>query len=80
MRTWKILVMLCFSKALILVQSCTVPDKESKDHNLNIVATTTHVSDIVERLAGEHCKVISLMGPGVDPHIYKPTAKDISAI
>ena len=45
-----------------------------------VVVTTTHLSDLVDSLAGKHVNVISLMGPGVDPHLYKPTSRDLSAL
>ena len=45
-----------------------------------VVVTTTHLSDLVDSLAGKRVKVISLMGPGVDPHLYKPTSRDLSAL
>ena len=37
-----------------------------------VVVTTTHLSDLVDSLAGKRVQVLSLMGPGVDPHGYKP--------
>lgn len=42
-----------------------------------IVTTTGMVTDIVRAVAGEHAKVTALMGPGVDPHLYKPTRGDV---
>ena len=45
-----------------------------------VVVTTTHLSDLVQSLAGKQVKVISLMGPGVDPHLYKPTSRDLSSL
>ena len=35
------------------------------------------VTDLVKRIAGEKVAVRGLMGPGVDPHLYKPTAGDV---
>ena len=51
-----------------------------KDTKKLIVTTTTHVTDLVNRLVGDDCKIKSLMGPGIDPHSYRPTALDIAAI
>ena len=45
-----------------------------------IVVTTTHMRDLVEKITGNRFRITSLMGPGVDPHIYKPTSRDILAI
>ena len=46
----------------------------------NIVVTTTHLRDLVEKITGNRFRISSLMGPGVDPHIYKPTSRDTLAI
>ena len=47
---------------------------------ISIVTTTTQVNDIVRRLVGDSCVVTPLMGPGIDPHSYKPTAHDMNSI
>ena len=44
---------------------------------LKVVATTSLVADLVQSIGGDQVAVTSLMGPGVDPHLYKPTAGDI---
>jgi len=44
---------------------------------LKVVATTGMVGDMVARVAGERATVEYLMGPGVDPHLYKATASDV---
>src|SRR5688500_2609036 len=41
-----------------------------------IVATTGMVADIVQQVAGDHAEVSSLMGSGVDPHLFNPSASD----
>ena len=43
----------------------------------NVVATTGMVSDIVAVVAGDKGKVTTLIGDGVDPHLYKPTRADV---
>jgi manganese/zinc/iron transport system substrate-binding protein len=47
---------------------------------IEIIATTGMVADITRAVAGDHATVSSLMGEGVDPHLYKPTAADAKAI
>lgn len=44
------------------------------------VATTGMVADAVRAVAGDRAEVSSLMGPGVDPHLYKPTRADIASL
>lgn len=43
----------------------------------NVVATTTIISDLIKSIGGEHLNVEGLMGPGVDPHLYKASAGDV---
>lgn len=43
---------------------------------VRVVATTTLVADLVGRVGGDRVQVEALMGAGVDPHRYQPTAGD----
>jgi manganese/zinc/iron transport system substrate-binding protein len=47
---------------------------------LKVVTTTTMVTDLVKQIGGDRVQVEGLMGPGVDPHLYKPSASDISRL
>jgi manganese/zinc/iron transport system substrate-binding protein len=72
---WK----LCGAIVILTVGGCS--DKPTKENEVPVVVvTTTHLSDLVYSLAGKHVEVISLMGPGVDPHLYKPTSRDLSSL
>lgn len=44
---------------------------------LRIVATTSIIADTARRVAGEHAQIEALMGPGVDPHLYKASESDV---
>jgi manganese/zinc/iron transport system substrate-binding protein len=44
---------------------------------INAVATIGMIGDIVQNVGGERVKVIGLMGPGVDPHLYKASEGDV---
>ncbi len=44
---------------------------------LQVVATTTIVGDLVRTIGGDDVHVEALMGPGVDPHLYKASAGDV---
>ena len=44
---------------------------------LKIVATTSVLGDAIRNIVGDKAQVICLMGPGVDPHAYKATARNI---
>ena len=45
---------------------------------VKVVATTTMVSDMVRQIGGNRVDLEGLMGPGVDPHLYKPSASDVT--
>lgn len=47
---------------------------------INAVATVGMLADTVEAVGGDRVTVERLMGPGIDPHLYKPTRRDIIAI
>ena len=68
--------------SLLFLASCkpdgATPAPESQKPM--VVATTTMVADMVREIAGTEVALISLMGPGVDPHLYKPTAEDAQAL
>jgi manganese/zinc/iron transport system substrate-binding protein len=47
---------------------------------LRIVATTGMVADAAREVGGEHVRVDALMGPGVDPHLYKASEGDVGLL
>ena len=56
----------------------TACQKESTDDGtLTIVATTGMIADAVKNITGDKAEVEGLMGPGVDPHLYKATQGDL---
>ena len=46
-------------------------------NKINVVTTTTMVNDMVKEIGGDRVNVVGLMGPGVDPHLYKPASGDV---
>jgi manganese/zinc/iron transport system substrate-binding protein len=52
-------------------------DPNIGDREIRVVTTTGMVTDIVENVGGERVAVEGLMGPGVDPHLYKATEGDV---
>jgi manganese/zinc/iron transport system substrate-binding protein len=73
----KILIMLlCF-----LALACGNEEKTSQeDGKASIVATTGMVADLVKNIGKDSVEVTALMGPGVDPHLYKATQGDLRAL
>jgi manganese/zinc/iron transport system substrate-binding protein len=50
------------------------------DQQIDIVATTGMVGDIVQVVGGDRVEVTTLMGPGIDPHAYKASEGDVEKI
>jgi manganese/zinc/iron transport system substrate-binding protein len=74
LRTWICLLMLAFL-------SCNTDKKEKgSDLSLRIVASTGMIEDAARNITGNKATVTSIMGPGVDPHLYKATQGDLSRL
>lgn len=67
---------------IILFMGCAnkAADNNQKSGKLNIVATTGMVADAVKNVVGDKADVTALMGPGVDPHLYKATQGDLTKL
>ena len=44
---------------------------------IKVTTTVNMVSDLVRQIGAGHVEVVEIMGPGVDPHLYKASAKDV---
>ncbi len=62
---------------LLLVLAGCGGDGEDDDGRLRVVTTVGMITDIAERVGGDRVRVTGLMGPGVDPHLYKASAGDV---
>ena len=63
---------------LISIFSCKKEAK--KNGKLQVVTTTTMITDLVKNLGGNKIDVQGLMGAGVDPHLYKASEGDVSKL
>ena len=52
----------------------------STEEKFRVVTTIGMITDIVKNVGGTRVEVIGMMGPGVDPHLYNPTAKDVQRL
>ncbi|WP_323026819.1 metal ABC transporter solute-binding protein, Zn/Mn family [Gelidibacter japonicus] len=55
-------------------------DAKPDNGNLNIVTTTTLITDLLNQIGGDKLNVQGLMGSGVDPHLYKASAGDVTKL
>ena len=57
-----------------------LPRVSAADKKIDVTVTTTMVADLVREIGGDRVAVEALMGPGVDPHLYKAAASDVSKL
>ena len=63
---------------VIFLVACKAPTKPSD--KLKVVVTTSMLTDLVKNIGGDLIDVQGLMGPGVDPHLYKASEGDVSKL
>jgi len=70
--------------AFIFLASCGQVGQDGKARNenekLKVVTTTTMITDLLTQLAGDKIELNGLMGPGVDPHLYKASEGDVAKL
>ncbi|WP_306220469.1 metal ABC transporter solute-binding protein, Zn/Mn family [Cohnella sp. WQ 127256] len=63
----------------IILTGCA-PSAFKDEGKLHVTATIGMITDVAKEVGGDHVEVIGLMGPGVDPHLYKASQGDISKL
>ena len=58
----------------------TTPSASAAERKIRVTTTTSMVTDLVQQVGGDRVEVAGLMGAGVDPHLYKATAGDVSKL
>ena len=53
---------------------------QAAERKLRVVTTVTMLADLIGDVGGDRVEVQCLMGPGVDPHLYKATAADVAKL
>ena len=70
-----------FVAAAALVAGCgpvsTTTARIPTDEPIAVVTTIGMIADAAERVGGERVSVDGLMGPGIDPHLYKASEGDL---
>ena len=50
------------------------------NRQVRVTTTTNFITDLARRVGGDRVKVSGLMGPGIDPHMYKASAGDVKTL
>lgn len=74
-------ILIIFS-AVLFIAGCSNKSNDSigNEQKPLVVTTTGQIADAVKEIAGDRVIVKSLMGPGVDPHLYKATQGDLQTL
>jgi manganese/zinc/iron transport system substrate-binding protein len=67
-------------RAALLFLCAVVAGGANAEPGYLIVSSTGMIEDIVRNVSGDRAEVVGLMGPGIDPHLYKPTRSDIKKL
>jgi manganese/zinc/iron transport system substrate-binding protein len=65
-----------FQKLVTIASAILMTLPFARSAEISVVTTTGMVADLVRGVGGDRIEVHQLMGPGVDPHQYRPTASD----
>lgn len=53
---------------------------DARSDGITVVATTSILGDVVSQVVGDAASVTVLMEPGVDPHEFSPSARQVAAV
>jgi len=75
-------VLIGLLSSLLVLGACASEEKVdgSKDGKIDVVTTLAQIAEPISIIGGDHVVVESLMGPGVDPHLYRATQGDIKKL
>jgi len=75
------MLLACLFMFATALAGCSNSDKTaSREGKLYVTTTISQIADAVKNVGGEHVQVTSLMGPGVDPHLYQASHGDIEKL
>ena len=71
--------------ASLLISSCSSITAQAQNEDISqrkvrITSTIGMIGDVAKNIGGERVTVESLMGPGVDPHLYKASEGDLHVL
>ncbi|MDP4550671.1 zinc ABC transporter substrate-binding protein [Alkalihalobacillus macyae] len=79
MKKWFGIVSTCL--LLVILGACSNAGESTEgEGKIKVTTTTGQIGDIAKNIGEDHIKVDSLMGPGIDPHLYKASQGDINKL
>ncbi|WP_394172844.1 metal ABC transporter solute-binding protein, Zn/Mn family [Guptibacillus hwajinpoensis] len=79
MKKWFGIVSACL--LLVILGACSNAGESTEgEGKIKVTTTTGQIGDIAKNIGEDHVKVDSLMGPGIDPHLYKASQGDINKL
>jgi manganese/zinc/iron transport system substrate-binding protein len=73
----KRLLLIALISCIPFISGC---EKTEDSGKLKVVSTIGMINDIVRNIGGEFVESEGLMGPGIDPHLYKASAGDVKTL
>lgn len=77
MRLKAVLIPLILIFGLVACHDDRAPNPEDGSEQIRVITTTGMIDDVVANVGGERVASRALMGPGVDPHLYKASEGDV---
>jgi len=77
---------IAFMATILLLVGCGIENNTENQGDATtegppkVLTTTTMITDLVRIIGGEQVEVNGLMGPGIDPHSYRVTPSDVTAL
>jgi len=68
------------SAVMVALVGLLVAGTAMAQEKIKVATTIGMVADLVNQVGGDRLEVDQLMGPGIDPHLYKPTSTDASRL
>lgn len=70
----------CFLLYLLIFAASCNSQNGGGNNKLNVVATTSLITELVSEIGGDVVEAQGLMGAGVDPHLYKASEGDVNLL
>lgn len=69
-----------FSRSILIAALSLTPFGALAQEPVSVVATVGMIGDVAQTLGGDCIAVQTMMGPGIDPHLYQATASDVQTL